>query len=51
MSIFASIATSIDGYIASTSGDGPLDRTARLRLAECRSFGSGIVLLRYERFT
>ena len=31
---------------------GPLDRTtSRLRLAECRSFDSGIVLLRYERST
>ena len=30
---------------------GPLDQTARLRLAECRSFDSCIVLLRYERST
>ena len=30
---------------------GPLDRAARLRLTECRSFDSGIVALRYERST
>ena len=30
---------------------GSLDRTTRLRLAECHSFDSGIVLLRYERST
>jgi dihydrofolate reductase len=30
---------------------GSFDRTARLRLAECRSFDSGIVALRYERPT
>lgn len=30
---------------------GSLDRTARLRLTECRSFDSGIVALRYERST
>ena len=28
---------------------GALDQAARLRLAECRPFDSGIVLLRYER--
>ena len=30
---------------------GSLDRSTRLRLTECRSFDSGIVLLRYERST